>query len=64
MGYKSKYTGPEVEERLRKVDDIPKKLSQLDNDLGYIDKEDVEHIEREIENLSEQVGGFKWIEVN
>lgn len=64
MGYKSRYTGQEVDERLKKVDNIPKRLSELDNDVGYVGKEDVEDIEQKIEGLSEQMGGFKWIEVD
>ena len=31
--YKLPYTGQEIEERLRKTDDIPTKLSELENDL-------------------------------
>lgn len=34
--FRSKYTGSEVEERLDRIDDIPQKVSELDNDVGYL----------------------------
>lgn len=34
--YVSKFSGKELDERLTKVDDIPQKVSELDNDVGYL----------------------------
>lgn len=67
--YTSKFTGEEIDSRLEKVDNIPKNISQLINDVGYVDEEDMSNIEREIKSLNDKVdnlevgGGFKWIDV-
>lgn len=69
--YTSKFSGEEIDSRLEKVDNIPKNLSELNNDVGYVDEEDMSNIEREIKSLNDKVdnlevgvgGGFKWIDV-
>lgn len=67
--YTSKFTGEEIDSRLEKVDNIPKNLSELNNDVGYVDEEDMSNIEKEIKSLNDKVdnleigGGFKWIDV-
>lgn len=69
--YTSKFTGEEIDSRLEKVDNIPKNISELNNDVGYIEEEDLSDIEREIKSLNDKVdnlevgvgGGFKWIDV-
>lgn len=69
--YTSKFTGEEIDSRLEKVDNIPKNISQLINDVGYVDEEDMSNIEKEIKSLNDKVdnievgvgGGFKWIDV-
>ena len=69
--YTSKFTGEEIDSRLEKVDNIPKNLSDLNNDVGYVDEEDMSNIEKEIKSLNDKVdnlevgvgGGFKWIDV-
>lgn len=67
--YTSKFTGEEIDSRLEKVDNIPKNISELNNDVGYVDEEDMSNIEREIKSLNDKVdnlevgGGFKWIDV-
>lgn len=67
--YTSKFSGEEIDSRLEKVDNIPKNISELNNDVGYIEEEDLSDIEREIKSLNDKVdnlevgGGFKWIDV-
>lgn len=69
--YTSKFSGEEIDSRLEKVDNIPKNLSELNNDVGYVDEEDMSNIEKEIKSLNDKVdnlevgvgGGFKWINV-
>lgn len=69
--YTSKFSGEEIDSRLEKVDNIPKNLSELNNDVGYVDEEDMSNIEKEIKSLNDKVdnlevgvgGGFKWIDV-
>jgi polyhydroxyalkanoate synthesis regulator phasin len=69
--YTSKFTGEEIDSRLEKVDNIPKNISELNNDVGYVDEEDMSNIEKEIKSLNDKVdnlevgvgGGFKWIDV-
>lgn len=34
--YTSIYTGKEIDERLSKVDDIPKSISELENDVEFV----------------------------
>lgn len=34
--YVSKFSGKELDERLDRIDDIPQKVSELDNDVGYL----------------------------
>lgn len=74
MSYISKYSGKEVDERLSKVDTIPKSLSQLTNDVGYVNKDEVEDIQEDVDNIEKQVSdlsgkidglnkGFIWIDV-
>lgn len=68
MGYNSKYTGKEVEERLDKVDDIPQKMSELDNDVGFLTKEHAdnvydskgasEEVAKDVESLTAQVNNL------
>lgn len=53
--YTSKFTGEEIDSRLEKVNNIPKNLSDLNNDVGYVDEEDMSNIEKEIKSLNDKV---------
>lgn len=63
--YVSKFSGKELDERLTKVDDIPTKTSELNNDSGFIseaeadnkytDKNKTDVLEGDIKELKEKV---------
>lgn len=63
--YTSIYTGKEIDERLSKVDNIPTKTSELNNDSGFIseteadnkytDKNKTDVLEKDIKNLEDRI---------
>jgi hypothetical protein len=63
--YVSKFSGKELDERLTRVDDIPTKTSELNNDSGFIseaeadnkytDKNKTDVLERDIKDLKDRI---------
>lgn len=63
--YVSKFSGKELDERLTKVDDIPTKTSDLNNDSGFISEAEADNkytdknktgvLERDIKNLKDKI---------
>lgn len=43
--YQLAYTAKEIDRRLSEVDEIPKNISQLNNDVGFITKNEIPKIE-------------------
>lgn len=53
--YVSKFSGKELDERLTKVDNIPTKTSELNNDSGFITDSELDALEDGIKDLEDKI---------